>query len=187
MHEWKGNKINEKRKVHLYHNALYNVLERESARVCCVSVWVQVRWRDRVTLPLCQIGYNSAGMSLEQDLIGIWELLLCNRGRSTAKRQVCVNTNGRLVYRLGLTAIHQQAKADDRPGGRQKWTFACSGGGLTDLLLETRVHTSRWNTADVSPAASCDRLVLPRRRCGAAERSRGDLWSSGTADSPADT
>lgn len=40
---------------------------------------------------------------------------------------------------------------------------------------------------DVSPAASCDRLVPLRRRCGAAERSRGGLWSSGTADSPADT
>lgn len=44
--------------------------------------------------------------------------------------------------------------------------------------------TSRGNTAGVSPAASCGKLFLLRRRCEVAERSTDDLWSSDTTDSP---
>lgn len=72
--------------------------ERESLRVClcaCVCVSEMDRlWPGHINAPSdwLQLSRNVTAAP-EQDLIGIWELLLCNRGRSKAKRQLRVNAN----------------------------------------------------------------------------------------------
>ena len=130
-------------------------------RINCLPDWLQLS--------------GNVTVEPERDLIAIRELPPSSRGQRAGRCSARSKPPSLREHRaISLSGNVSQVC------GWGVWTSQVAG--WTSLFVFVR--TLRWNTAGVSPAASCGKLFLPRRRCEVAERSTGDPWSSGTADSP---